>query len=185
MAKDESLPMHNSMRETLPINAEKSLKTAIDELTIITRHVKQRSSIVAGVTLLNMFSAFYILFFYGLPTSERLMLGVHAAILLLCLLLLWDYDNQRRAGDSLFEEISDELQWHITSTLNNSVPTDDKVAEQRPFLHERVTLRQYALTTNLPLSGRQGPIYYALLNIAIWLITTLFVVLYSPLTGLV
>lgn len=171
MAKDDSFPMHNSVSEALPTNGAKTLKTAVDQLTAITKRLSVLASLIAGATLLNMFWAVFVVLISGLATSERLLLGIHAAILLLCLLLLWQYDHSRRAGDSLFEEISDELQRYIAAG-QNSGQDGDELANQWPFLHERITLRQYTPTTNLPLSNRQGPIYYALLNIAV----TFFVV---------
>jgi hypothetical protein len=176
VAKDESLYMHNARRETLPINVEKPLNTAVDELIVITKQLRLLSSLIAGVTLLNLFWAFYILLPYDLPTAERLLLSVHAAILLLCLLLLWLYDNRRSIGDSLFDEISDELQWYIASGHTTNMQHDETKMEQRPFLQERVTLRQYVYTTNLPL-GRRRPFYYVLLNVAVWLIVTIFAIL--------
>jgi hypothetical protein len=176
MAKDDTLSMHNPRQETTSTNTEKPLKTAVDELTAITKQLRRLSFMIIMITLFNIFwsgVASYILILRHQLEWQNVMLGFHAGLLLSCLLLLWQYDNLRRVGDSLFEEISDELQWYILKKYS-SPDSEDEVISQRPPINERVILRQYALTTKLPLTNYGlGIINYAVVNILIWLFITL------------
>ncbi len=73
------------------------------------------------------------------------------------------HESLRRQGETLFEEISDELEWRVQETdhLGNQA-----IAEERPDLRARIALRSFTRTTDLPLvPGRFGPAIYAGLNI--------------------
>lgn len=176
MAKDESFPIGNAAREVVPTNPERTLKTTVEELVVITRQLRILSSLIALTTLVNIFWTFYITAPPDFLISERFLILLHALILLLCLLLLWQYDGLQKVGNALFEEISDVIQWQVVSE-RTTMALENTELDQKFFLQERTTLRQYTLTTNLPFLGRQGAIYYALFNIAIWLIVTLFAIL--------
>ena len=72
------------------------------------------------------------------------------------------HDQVRRAGDTLFEEISDEVQWHRQKGADNT-----EVALERPLLEIRVALRRYSVASDLPLvRGRAGAAVYAAVNLA-------------------
>ena len=76
------------------------------------------------------------------------------------ILLLVMRDVQKRAGDSLYEEITDELQWSVIAGAMS-----DR-ARTRPPLAIRYTLRTYSKASALPiLDGEAGPAAYGLLNI--------------------
>lgn len=82
------------------------------------------------------------------------------------------YEGLRKQGDTLFEEISDELQWNVQKNLSAG---DKPIADERPLLLARITLRTFARTTDLPLvPGRFGPAIYTVANILI-----IFLVYYS------
>ena len=79
------------------------------------------------------------------------------------------YDGRRRVGDTLFEEISEELQWSITRNTESKVMViqghNNMVAEVKnylPPLDIRIALREYVRTTGLPLlPGPSGPAIFA------------------------
>jgi len=73
---------------------------------------------------------------------------------LLCLIA---YEYERKRGDVLFEEISDELQWYVRES--------DTESDSRPLIGARVVLRSFARSVDLPLApGRFGPAVYFLVN---------------------
>ena len=75
-------------------------------------------------------------------------------------------DSVRKGGETLFEELSDELQWHV---LNDRQSLTQGI-EGRPSLEMRYQLRRFARNTDLPLiSGPIGTAIYALLNLSIFL----------------
>lgn len=112
--------------------------------------------IVAIVTLVATSSVHFL---------DATVIGFIAAstvLLAASLLSLAMYDQGRRVGDALFEEISEELAWR---------DTDEKVSGRSPpKLRARVTLREYARTTDLLfVTGRLGPGLYAVTNVVIYL----------------
>lgn len=81
------------------------------------------------------------------------------------------YESSRRRGDSIFEEISDELQWNVGYRHSATAGA----ADEMPPLKARVILRSFARTTDLPLiPGKFGPAIYAGMNIilALFLISS-------------
>lgn len=78
------------------------------------------------------------------------------------------YESLRKQGDSLFEEVSDELQWNIRKAGRKTTAGADyeaTVADERPKLHTRIILRSFARATDLPLiPGKFGPAIYAGVN---------------------
>lgn len=74
------------------------------------------------------------------------------------LLLVADYERQKRQGELLFQELSDELQWYVRF----DEASHSGVAEHRPSLGVRLSLRKFASSADLPIvPGRYGPAAYA------------------------
>lgn len=93
-------------------------------------------------------------------------LAILGALACIVLILAVVHDQARRTGDVVFEEVSDELQWHRQKTGR----TDD-AALDRPLLPIRIALRRYAVSADLPLlRGRAGAAAYVGLNVAALLI---------------
>jgi hypothetical protein len=119
---------------------------------------------VAG-TLLALFTFSQIFVFVYSITMVRQGLYLFPSpfqiILFLALtniLLLVIRDVLKRVGDSLFEEITDEIQWSVIAG-----PKSDRT---RPPLAVRYTLRTYSKASALPIfDGDAGPAAYGLLNI--------------------
>jgi hypothetical protein len=92
-------------------------------------------------------------------------------LVILSLSLLVVYDYQRRRGDVLFEEVSDELQWNLTKTLKEQT---DSPRPNRPDLLARIVLRQYNTSIDLPLArGKNGIMIYVLVNVSTLIIISL------------
>ncbi len=103
--------------------------------------------------------------------SESIVRTTLASSVLLPLLtlgLLGWYDSLKRRGNALYEELSDELQWHVQRSVADDGPS------ARPDIEMRVLLRTYVQATNLPLvPGMMGTAVYAAANIAFALFAVL------------
>jgi len=74
------------------------------------------------------------------------------------------FDVSRRKGASMFEEISDEFQWSLSS---RKVITKELSVARQP-LEIRMATRSFLAASELPLvPGRFGPTIYAILNIGL------------------
>ena len=72
------------------------------------------------------------------------------------------YDQARRRGNALFDELSDEMEWHLGGTSTKRPLRDP------PVLRARLLLREYVASTDLWfVPGRLGPGVYALTNLSI------------------
>lgn len=93
---------------------------------------------------------------------------------------LW-FETLRRRGDALYDEISDEVQWHIGREYASSI--NQPVSEApRPPLRYRIELRSFAKASDLPLApGRFGPAVYVALNVT--LVVLLVIRNYGPRGG--
>lgn len=96
-------------------------------------------------------------FGFGIQASLFLIVVTAAAALV--------FESLRRRGNALFEEISDEFQWHLTEKYRDALPSSDA---PRPPLRYRVELRSFSRASDLPLApGLPGPAAYVLINIAL------------------
>lgn len=115
--------------------------------------------VIVAVTFLNLFRS-------NAPLNREIYPLIAIAVLTANLFLLVMRDSLKKRGDALFEELSDELQWHALGKISN-----EKLAESRPRLSIRVALRTYARTTDLPLvPGRYGEAVYAAFSIAMFFV---------------
>jgi hypothetical protein len=79
------------------------------------------------------------------------------------------FEALRKRGDAIFQELSDELQWHVGRRSVTAVPWE------RPLLHARIALRTFSAVAELPLlPGRYGGAIYAGLNLSVALASALF-----------
>src|SRR5204863_291803 len=86
-----------------------------------------------------------------------------SASCLINLVFLFAYDNLKKRGDAIFEELSDELQWRL-------VPGNETITpKSRPRLDTRIAMREYILSTDLPLTrGKSGMQLYFALSVFLW-----------------
>jgi hypothetical protein len=95
-----------------------------------------------------------IFIFFPSSNFVVLMSSLVSTSALLCLIA---YEYERKRGDALFEEISDELQWYVRE--------GDTESASRPVIGARVVLRSFARGVDLPLApGKFGPAIYFLVN---------------------
>lgn len=110
--------------------------------------------VVLVVTYLRL-----LYFMWAVLASLALLVGAAAAA-------LW-FETLRKRGDALYDEISDEVQWHIGRAYLSSAD-QPAVDMPRPPLRYRVELRSFAKASDLPLApGRYGPALYVALNVAL------------------
>jgi len=91
------------------------------------------------------------------------------------------FDQLRRLGSVLFEEISDDLEWHIDAERRTLDTLRVKESKNAPPLTVRLTLRHFAQSSELPLiTGRQGLILYILLNLFVSIAELVSIRVYYP-----
>lgn len=64
-------------------------------------------------------------------------------------------DATRRAGQAIYEELSDEVQWSVANSRDNS-PDPQEMLRHPPHLTIRVILRQFIHETHLPMAPSQS-----------------------------
>jgi hypothetical protein len=166
-----SVLVNNTSTEN--VEAETSLKSLEQNLALLERVTRRLRYLGILIVILT----FTCLLFSALITNGVFYIGndgFYVPIYFLyipffsSLLSIIFYETYRKHGDALFEEISDELQWHIDGSKTAAI------SEKKPRLQSRIILRNYARTTDLILiPGKYGPAMYALINIAILFITLL------------
>lgn len=99
------------------------------------------------------------------------------ALTLFSLYLLTSFDRMRRRGDATFEELSDELQWHIRGHQKTVELGSERSASSTPNLEVRLAMRRFSAACDLPLvPGRFGPAIYAFINILLSLAAALLLI---------
>ncbi|MGC2236757.1 MAG: hypothetical protein WA584_11385 [Pyrinomonadaceae bacterium] len=154
-------------RDSLNSPLEKSLES----LNQITKKLNLLSSIILVLTFSNLIAIALAL--YDSPgyldkgysstykTSAMILLFFYWIPFLLVITAIYSYESKRKQGEVLFEEISDELEWHIKSDKTEAAST-------RPEINARVSLRSFFKTTDLPfVPGKFGPAFYLGFNIII------------------
>jgi hypothetical protein len=85
----------------------------------------------------------------------------------ICLLA---YERLRRTGDTLFDELSSELQWSLRQKFEP--PSDPFESRKPPNLTVRIILRRFIKNTDLPLvPGHIGTFIYLIVGLSLWIIT--------------
>ena len=144
---------------------EKSLKS----LNKITEILNLLSSVILALTFFN-FAALMMALYHSpsyIGSSARYELPMQIVLFfywipfLLVITAIYLYESKRRQGEVLFEEISDELEWHIKGDKTEAAST-------RPEIDARISLRSFFKTTDLPfIPGKFGPAFYLGFNIII------------------
>lgn len=81
------------------------------------------------------------------------------------------FETLRKRGDAIFEELSDEFQWHLGGDKRRSA----EIGPSRPPINLRVTLRSFLSAGDLLLApGRFGPLFYSIINVALFLLGAVF-----------
>ncbi len=146
---------------------DKEIETySVNYLHRITKYLRLSGYLVIFSTVINLVLLLSSSFPGIFPLREASFFSVLFTIIIFGLAIF--YENQRKSGEAIFEEVSDELQWHIG--YRSSIP--NKVSEKKPELEIRIALRTFARTTDLPLiPGKFGPVLYIGINILISLLS--------------
>lgn len=144
-------------------SGSESGKITLDETLQKLERINSRLSVyswcVIALTVANLLAAItawlsrhssevrFSLFFNCLLGASVLAFAIH-------------YENLRKRGDVLFEEISDELQWNIRGVGAKPLP------EVKPSMSARLVLRTFARASDMPLiPGKLGPVGYVAINL--------------------
>jgi hypothetical protein len=142
------------------------LDESVRELRFITRRLRLVGPLLLLVTLVNIG-----VMLWAIERSARspryveyseLPVTLNVAITIATIATLGLFETLRKRGDAIFQELSDELQWHLGRRGFEDAP------RERPLLEERITLRTFSAATELPLvPGLFGGAIYAALNLMI------------------
>lgn len=142
-----------------------SLEESLVRLERLTKNLQVFGLLIFLLTLLNWFYLFTILFvsFFARRYSPTIIFFVPLALYTITLMSIFRYETSRKWGYTLFEEISDELEWYIQPETSKPLPSHPI---ERPALRARIVLRSFARNTDLPLvPGKYGPAFYTIFNI--------------------
>jgi hypothetical protein len=141
-----------------------SLEHEIERLNRITTSLRYTTLAVAAATLAVVFYGVFIAFFFSWSGRKHTDvwqgdITFNVAMLLVvtfvAVSLIVYQDIQRRKGNVIYEEISDEFQ------REGALPSGKS-------LEARLILRSFVHSSELPLApGRYGPLIYFLVNIAV------------------
>jgi hypothetical protein len=157
-------------------NDNGELDSGLRQLERISGRLRLLGLIIILLTALNYGALAFTMLGFALHGSASLvtfllMYAVSSSIAVF--ITIFTYESQRKQGDTLFEEISDELQWHIRQKHPGVQPV---IPDDRPSLSARVILRAFARSTDLPfVPGKFGPTVYAVVNIFVLFLALYFV----------
>lgn len=156
------------------------IEISLNSLNKITKRLGLFSTLTLIGTLSDLLSCIVIFFKVANYSSSNyrnidaqifanFMIFLYVSSFIVILGALYLYESARRRGEVLFEEISDELEWHIDNSGNTK-------ASVRPEINSRISLRSFTRTTDLPfIPGKFGPAFYLTLNIFLIIISTVYV----------
>jgi hypothetical protein len=158
-----------------PLSATDDLRATLSDLRYITRYIQRYGFLTLVSTILNFGAVILSLSVKFLPLSviTGFALGIYLPISITALTILWIvlYEAMRKRGETLFEEVSDELQWNVRKESQAKYPP----ADDRPMLNARIALRSFARATDLPLvPGKYGPGFYATINFVMLFLVIFF-----------
>jgi hypothetical protein len=154
------------------------LEDALNKLSRQARVIRQISICFLGAILLNVVFSIYMVISSFTTTK---VFGTRDVVILLIPLFLFAlvallaalYDQMLHRGRGIFEEISDELEWHIRSFSRKD---DDLPSRDAPLLHVRIVLRDFARSSNLPLLPASPASMILLLNLFLDIIVIALIV---------
>jgi hypothetical protein len=141
------------------------VEESVREVRFIARQLRLLGPLILLVTLGNMG-----VLLWGIGRSVQLghvgyqdtLTVTNIVIAMVTIAALGLFETLRKRGDAIFQELSDELQWHVGRLPFREAPVE------RPMLDVRVTLRTFSAAAELPLvPGRFGGAVYAALNLII------------------
>lgn len=143
--------------------ATPSLEDSLRRLAQLTSRLRKLGTAIVVLTFGSAI-AYAGLMSGRLTGSSMIVCGIAAVAAVLGFLSVIVFDATRRRGDTLFDEISDELQWNIRQ---NAEARSDNYSIA-PEFNVRVMMRDFIRATDLPLlPGKFGPALFAAASIAL------------------
>jgi hypothetical protein len=135
------------------------------ELRAITRRLR----LISALVLLVSAGSFGVLLWsiaarssYEYEGNADFFVALNIVVAMSTIALLGTFEVLRKRGDAIFQEMSDELQWHVGRPDARDAP------RERPLFDVRVALRTFSAAADLPLiPGRYGGAVYAAVNLAV------------------
>jgi hypothetical protein len=91
-------------------------------------------------------------------------MGMHVGLTVAALLLVILFEQNRKYGEALYQELGDELKWSTASQEQ----TISELTRMRAKDSVKTALRLFSSSIDLPLfPGRVGPGIYAVINVAL------------------
>jgi hypothetical protein len=156
-----------------------SINRAVSELRFITGRLRIFGTVTLVATVINIGILFWAVYLVARPKyfietrsfeGGSSLIVVSIIIPMATIILLSLHETLRKRGDALFQELSDELQWHVGRRLESDMP------RERPLLAARVSLRAFSAASELPLvPGRFGGAVYAGLNLTLAVTSVLLI----------
>jgi hypothetical protein len=145
--------------------SSESVTRSIRELGRITQQLRIVGTAILVVTLINFGILLWIVAQAARPAyaeAQNLNSLPNIIFAMATIVALGIFETLRKRGNAIFQEVSDELQWHLGRTRDLDRP------EERPFLDARVALRTFSAASELPLvPGRFSAAVYAALSLCI------------------
>lgn len=167
-------PIQPSLRR-LDGEQTSSVEHAVGELAHLTRRLRIFGLVALTITVVNIGTLFWVIFLtarsrYIYVEGGNSLVLTSIVFTVGTVVILSLFEALRKRGDVIFQELSDELQWHVGRRSGSEVP------RERPLLDARVSLRAFSATSELPLiPGRFGGAIYAALNLSITLTSVLLI----------
>jgi hypothetical protein len=169
--------MPNDEKSPARLTTQEQLREALNRLSYVTQRLKRlafNSLSGLGIQLVLYVAKPFVRYMFMKDSSSASEIGIGlaaAGVLLYIAMSLFHFDRVKREGDSLFEEISEELHWTIDKTVKSS--NDLTGGKGRPDLEARVIMRNYAANRELPLApGKLGPMVYLVMAFGMFILST-------------
>lgn len=146
------------------------LQRAVAELHRVTGVLNRRAKVISVASVANLIGfvlAAALEVVVPVPGSAELQIPLGTLLSALTVILvvvgLIEFDRERRQGNSIFEEVSDELQWSVLARARDA-------PRQRPDLNIRIALRRFNDASRLSMvPGDRGVPVYAIVNLLLLL----------------
>lgn len=180
---EESILSSEYRKEGLERSGLGDTDDALMDLKRTSRLLSRLSDLAGYLTLAHLAGAILLIIYtmsMSLDTytssypryNKELYIVLEIMFLLINIIVLFSYDRKIAKGDALYQEISDELEWHVRTELGSkrNSPSAPQASKDRPGLFVRLTLRDFVLASRLPfVRGSQGLAFYLAFNVLLTL----------------
>lgn len=150
------------MHDNNSLEHKNELGSVLSELKRLTRWLERIGMACLSLTVINLGMIFSFVF---VQLDLYLSIPISWSCGILSVISSVSFDRIRRKGNTMFEEISEELHWKFRHAKQPDM--DIPVAKEIPEFYIRIILRSFATSTDMPLvPGKFGPLIYVILNLA-------------------